>query len=519
MKEKYLYLTIILIVFIIAILSKNETTIYYDYSNKTIDKNELIEYKDNNKCRINKNVLGSASNNDYDKVFNKEIIQDVYIDIPEINLYYLFENAIDKPQVYINSIKIGNNKMNCSSIKTKGHTTLSSLWINQHHKFSFTINFKKYIKEQNLYGLNKISFNNMYFDPSMLKEYISYYLFNEIGLETVDYSYVNLYINKEYYGIYFMIEPIDKALIKRTLKESGNFLFKPELDGADLVYRDELDEYIDSNGEYNFDNIVYNDRGEFEYPRNSNLILNTYRGIWEDDPESFKKIYGELSTFFKTLKKLNYLSNLDNKNTKYYEEQLESIIDVDKLIRYMAVNNFLVNTDGYVNTPARNYSLYMNKEGFLTIIPWDYNMILGSSILNNSSDVINYNVYNPTIDCNLEDRPLLRIIMENDNYKERYNKYLNDINIIAYKGGTTSFDKKYKKKNINYIIKKYSKELIKNNNRSRASIYNEEEIKLAQKNLKIAFKLRTEAVGKQINGIEEEIYSDFDLYSLGNIYK
>ena len=353
-------LLVLLIVFFIALSIFPKSTIKYDHSNKTIDMKGLITYEESSNCKINKELTGSAEKYDYKKVFNKKKIQDVYIDINETNLFYLFENAIDKPQVFINSIKIGDYNLSCSSIKTKGYTTLRSLWHTEFNKFSFTINFKKYLKDQNLFGLTKISFNNMYSDSSMSKEYISYYLFNKMGLDTVDYSYVNLYINNDYYGVYFMIEPIEKPLIKRTMDEKGKFLFKPEGDESSLLYTEELDNYL-YNGKYNFDSLVY-ENDKFTYPKSSNNLLNKYKGIWEDDEDSFKEIYDDLPTFFKTIKKLNYLNNLENKNTKYFEEELESIIDVDKLIKYNAINSYLVNTDGYVNNPARNSALYMNED-------------------------------------------------------------------------------------------------------------------------------------------------------------
>ena len=507
-------LTLLLIVIFVALFINKESTIKYDHSKKEINKEALIKYEDNNDCKINKELDGSAKDYDYKKVFNKNKIQDVYIDVPETNLFYLFENAIDKPQVYINNIKIGDYNLSCSSMKPKGYTTLRSLWHTKFNKFSFTINFKKYLKDQNLFGLTKISFNNMYADPSMSKEFISYYLFNEMGLDTPDYSYVNLYINNDYYGVYFMIEPIEKSLTKRTMNEKEDFLFKPEGEESSLIYNEELDNYLE-DGTYNFDSLVH-ENGKYNYPRNSNNLLNKYRGIWEDDPESFEGIYNDLPTFFKTIKKLTYLNNLENKNTDYFEEELESIIDVDKLIKYNAINTYLVNTDGYMNSPPRNYALYMNKDGFLTIIPWDYNTIFGATILDNSEDVVNFNIYNPVIDCNIEDRPLLNVILDNDNYRNKYNEYLKDI-IKIVEGGTTSNNKKYPKNNINNLIDKNSKEVIKKNNKCKQKFYDEDEIKTAKTNLKKIIKARSKAVLNQIEGKEDRVSTDVDLNTLGSL--
>ena len=186
------------------------------------------------------------------------------------------------------------------------------------------------------------------------------------------------------------------------------------------------------------------------------------------------------------------------------------------MIKYNAINTYLVNTDGYMNSPPRNYALYMNKDGFLTIIPWDYNTIFGATILDNSEDVVNFNIYNPVIDCNIEDRPLLNVILDNDNYRNKYNEYLKDI-IKIVEGGTTSNNKKYPKNNINNLIDKNSKEVIKKNNKCKQKFYDEDEIKTAKTNLKKIIKARSKAVLNQIEGKEDRVSTDVDLNTLGSL--
>ena len=195
-KKTIIAILLLVIIMVLIFIPKKEitktSTATYDHSKKTIKKEELLTFEDYNSCELKRNLTADSAKGEYQKIFNKDKIQNVYITIEEKNLFYLFENAIDKPQVFINDIKIGDYSLNCASMKTKGLTTLRSLWYTKYNKFSFTINFKKYLKDQNLFGLTKISFNNMYSDPSMIKEYTSYYLLNEMGLDTPEYSFVNL---------------------------------------------------------------------------------------------------------------------------------------------------------------------------------------------------------------------------------------------------------------------------------------------------------------------------------------
>ena len=505
-------LTIILLIIIFINIPKKD--------NKKIERTELLTIeealKNDPNYKIDKSLLGSSYDGDYKKIFNKDIIQEVNIDVDEYNYKYLLDNAREKPNVLANEIIIGDKKVKYPSIKTKGNVTLYNLIDTNTKRYSYTINFKKYLKDQNLYGLKKISFNNMHGDPTLMKEYISYYLFSEMGLDTVEYSYVNLSINNKNLGPYFMIEPIEKPLINRTMNENGDFLFKPGIRGATLVYNKKMDKYLDKKGNFNFDSILYDEKGNLDYPRNSNYIITEYNDIWDDDPEEFAKIINQLPTFFKTLKELNELSNTKNKNTKEYEKRLYKIIDVDKLIRYLAINVYLVNTDSYLSETKTNYGLYMNENGKLTIIPWDYNMIFGTDFYKDLNDVINFNIYNPVVRCKMIERPLINVILKNENLKKKYLKYLKDVTIIASSGGKTSDGKTYEKDNLNNIINKYGDDLINKSGKSSYSFYTEEEIKTAQTNIKEIINLRSEAVNNQIDKNNRVVKASFDISSLGS---
>ena len=55
---------------------------------------------------------------------------------------------------------------------------------------------------------------------------------------------------------------------------------------------------------------------------------------------------------------------------------IEEYMDVDNLLKYMAVHEFSVNGDSLSGSMAHNYYLY-ESDGRLNIIPWDYNLSLG----------------------------------------------------------------------------------------------------------------------------------------------
>lgn len=519
--------------YLVSCISKNNLKIDESTSNntkhgsdETVSKDDLYTIEDvkedDEKYEINSDTQGKAKEGTYAKLFNKETIQDVKISIDENNWNYLLQNAIDKPTVLASSVSIGDDTVKYVGIKTKGNLTLKEVWNSSSDRFSFTINFGKYINtnngyidKQNLYGLRKVALNNIYGDATLMKEYLSYELMTKMGIPTPEYSLINLYINDEFYGVYMMVESIDSSLTQRTLGEKSDYLVKPESSGGDLIYDNSLDEYINDDGEFDFSSIIYDNSENIIYPNDKSNPLYKYNGLWKNDEDTFEDIVDMLPTIFKWMKTLNELNNTDNPNTDDYKLALEEIIDVDSLIRYFAVNTYLVNLDSYQSEKMQNYALYINETGRATIIPWDYNYSFGVYGLGSASDVINFDIYNPVINTTLKDRPLLNVILQNDEYKTLYEKYLNDITIIASEGGTTSDGDTYEENNFATILNKYNKLLNNIYGNDPTAFYTLDEYNKATTSLKELIEQRSEAVLNQLNGNNEKVTTDINLRDMG----
>ncbi|MFR1710479.1 MAG: CotH kinase family protein [Clostridium sp.] len=106
-------------------------------------------------------------------------------------------------------------------------------------------------------------------------------------------------------------------------------------------------------------------------------------------------------------------------------DNIEQYLDVDEVLRYFAVNTFLVNLDSYVCNMKHNYYLY-EQEGVFSILPWDYNLSFGGFQSGSASNAINFPIDNPVSDS-LESSPLIGKLLEVEKYKEMYHKYLNEI--------------------------------------------------------------------------------------------
>jgi spore coat protein CotH len=68
---------------------------------------------------------------------------------------------------------------------------------------------------------------------------------------------------------------------------------------------------------------------------------------------------------------INMVNELNNGS------DLESVIDVDEVLRYFAVSTALSNLDSYQGSLAHNYYIY-EQDGVFSVIPWDFNESFGT---------------------------------------------------------------------------------------------------------------------------------------------
>ena len=142
-----------------------------------------------------------------------------------------------------------------------------------------------------------------------------------------------------------------------------------------------------------------------------------------DDPDDYSDIFD--NAVFKANKKdyakvIKALKNLNDGT------ELDKYINVDEVLRYFAVNTFIVNLDHYASNMGHNYYLY-EKDGQLAMLPWDYNMAFGGFQPGNASSAVNFPIDTPVSGVELADRPMIGKLLGVQEYKEKYHEYLQQI--------------------------------------------------------------------------------------------
>lgn len=104
--------------------------------------------------------------------------------------------------------------------------------------------------------------------------------------------------------------------------------------------------------------------------------------------------------------------------------ELEDCLDIDNVLRYMAVHVFSVNMDSLSGNMAHNYYLY-ESNGKLNILPWDYNLSfggMGMGSVSGASEMIN-----DAIDDPFQGTRFFDALLEDETYRARYHEYLRQL--------------------------------------------------------------------------------------------
>ena len=161
------------------------------------------------------------------KLFDTSYVHNINIDIAESDWSDLKENPLEKTK-YDVDITIDGEEFSSVAFSTKGNTSLSSIASDEDNdRYSFKVNFGKYVEGQTYYGLNKLNLNNIYADATYMKDYLSYEIFRQAGVDSPLVSYVWLTVNGEDHGLYIAIEDISESYLDRTQDGEGE-LYKPE---------------------------------------------------------------------------------------------------------------------------------------------------------------------------------------------------------------------------------------------------------------------------------------------------
>ncbi|MCD8007182.1 MAG: CotH kinase family protein [Oscillospiraceae bacterium] len=404
------------------------------------------------------NLSSSGESYYSETIFDTSYIHEINVEISEDDWEDLLENPTAKTK-YSVTVTIDGNTLYEVGFSTKGSTSLTSVATSDSDRYSFKLNFGKFIDGQTYDGLDKLALNNCYSDASYLKDYISYRIMAETGAAASLVSFVQLSINGEVYGLYLAIEEVDESFLERNYGEDYGELYKPESDMFDAIGGDfgmgnfnledfdfgdfdmgdfDTESVPESTPERpedfdieNFDfgdmeNINFADFGSFSSSNGADLVYT------DDEITSYSDIFNNAKTDATEEDYERVIAALKQLSTG---EDLETCVDVEATLRYFAAHNFTVNGDSYTGSMLHNYYLY-EEDGVLTMIAWDYNLAYGGFSNSDASEAVNYPIDSP-LDSGVseDDRPMWSQLASNEEYLEMYHSYLDELVTNYFESG------------------------------------------------------------------------------------
>lgn len=259
-------------------------------------------------------------------------------------------------------------------IQVRGNTSVASA------KKSFKLSFNTYVPGRKFYGLEKMNLNGEHNDVSILRTRTSDEILRQAGLPCSRTSYVKVFINNEYKGLYINVEHIDDEFLqKRFINDDTGNLFKCFF-GSDLTY-------------HGTNPIYYQNTYELK----TNETLNDYSGL------------------------IHLTEVLYNSANANFECDIQEVFDVETYLRTLAVEILIGQWDGYAYN-KNNYYLYQRpSDGKFIFLEYDLDNTFGIDWFN-----INWSTRNIYTWAN-SNRPLYSKLLAVTYFKDRFNYHIKDL--------------------------------------------------------------------------------------------
>ena len=344
-------------------------------------------------------------------VFDATVIPEIHIKVPQAEWDQLlaYYNADNATQEYVHCdvryVKGGSETtLPDAGLRLKGNT--SRRWpgdADSPQHVHFGLNFHKFNPDEahTLKGLRKMDLKWFKDDPSYVREVFCYDLFRRYGVWTaIRDVHARLWIQigdhkEKYYGVYGMMEHIDKNYLRIRRKEFGG------KDGNlwKCAYPASLADTHASMG-------VDDNRSKYVYE----LKTNKTTGL-----EAAKT---QLKDFIRHVRDLS---------GSEFDAWIASVMDVDLLLKTYAVNVAVGMWDDYWGN-TNNYYLYFTTTDpakyKVYLIPYDYDNTLGTSSSGlTGGDSGRQDPYN----WGKDEAPLIRKILQNSTWRAQYRGYLREL--------------------------------------------------------------------------------------------
>jgi hypothetical protein len=311
------------------------------------------------------------------------------------------------------TLRFGGREWRDVGFRLKGNSSLSAAWRSGIYKLPFRLHMDRFedsvpvVEDQRFHGFRELSMSPGWQDPSLLREKLAADIFRMAGIPAAQTAFYRVFIDfgegLKYCGVYTAVEVVDDTMVKSQFGSDEGNIYKP-------VSR--LQQFA---------------QGQFEKKNN--------------------KAAGDFSDVRAFVTALN--SSLRTSDPARWRDGLEATFDVDHFLRWLAVNNAIVNWDSY-GVMAHNYYLYHDPGRGLVWIPWDHNESLSGSpgVTGGSGGGAIGGGASRGLSLTMNEIgatwPLIRYLIDDSVYGARYRVHLKDfVDTILTEDGVVSLLERY----------------------------------------------------------------------------
>jgi spore coat protein CotH len=234
-------------------------------------------------------------------------------------------------------VKITYNGVTYDSVglRFKGQTSYSMIQNDTNKKKSLNLEMNAYKKGQDINGVNTLNLNNMFDDQSFMREYL-YCNLEKKHIPGAKANYVRVYVNNNDWGLYINVQQLNKDFYKEWYLDNDGSNFradKPSTGGPGGP---------GGGPSWGDGTAALNDKGTdtLVYKQYYTLKSSTLSNPWTE----LVKVCQQLGAV-----------NSSNFN------QLDTLLDIDKALWFLAMENIFTDDDGYIYKGKMDYYLYQDK--------------------------------------------------------------------------------------------------------------------------------------------------------------
>jgi spore coat protein CotH len=231
-------------------------------------------------------------------------------------------------QYYAANISLDGEVMEQVGIRSRGDGSRNE------EKPGLKIDFNKYIKTQEFHGYKTMVLDNLWQDQSLMREKLSFLVFEAMGIAAPALAHTRLTVNDEYWGVYTIVESVSKPFLKARIGEESGNMFDYE----------------------------YASRWDFS-------VLGGDAGAYVPSP--FQPQTNEDHLDATGL--MAFVRAVNETPDATFSRDIAAWVDVPRFLAYLATENAMAESDGMVGEQGvNNFYLYQyGGQNRFVFIPWD----------------------------------------------------------------------------------------------------------------------------------------------------